>query len=90
MNENENKISYFTLDYEYQHTGGKRDLATPNIDKVNVITIRQTSELIQQISIYSNGFILYIEQSAGKIIWRTNRPIYQIGDGKFSIEDPEQ
>lgn len=86
----ENKVSLFPLSYEYTQTEGKISLATPNIDKLNVIEIRHTDELIQKVSVYSNGFILYSEQTAGKIIWRTNRPIYQIGDGKFSIENPEQ
>ncbi|WP_312399546.1 hypothetical protein [Leuconostoc lactis] len=90
MNENKDLFSYFDLDNEYQFGEGKIELDTPNTEKVNVININQTPEMIQGISLYSNGFIIYQETYADKIVWRTNRPIYQIGDGKFSIEDPEK
>lgn len=90
MSENKDAFSYFNLDNEYQFGEGKIELATPNNEKVNVININQTPEMIQDISLYSNGFIIYRETYADRIVWRTNRPIYQIGDGKFSIESPEQ
>ncbi|MCT3059071.1 hypothetical protein [Leuconostoc citreum] len=90
MSENEYMFSYFDLDNEYQLTEGKFELSTPNTTKVNVIKINQTPELEQTVSLYSGGFIIYKEQRANNIVFRTNRPIYQIGDGKFSIEDPEK
>ncbi|QOY98364.1 hypothetical protein IRM63_03650 [Leuconostoc citreum] len=90
MNESKDMFSYFYLDNEYQFTEGKSELVTPNTTKVNVININQTPEMTQTVSLYSGGFIIYQEQYADKIVWRTNRPIYQIGDGKFSIESPEQ
>lgn len=90
MSENKDVFSYFNLDNEYQIGQGKIELETPNTEKVNVIKINQTPELSQTVSIYSTGFILYQETYADRAIWRTNRPIYQIADGKFSIEDPEK
>ncbi|MFT9314004.1 hypothetical protein [Leuconostoc mesenteroides] len=90
MSENNNNVEHFNLNNEYHIGEGSMELATPNTEKLNVIKINQTPEVVQTILIYSTGFIWYREDYADRLIWRTNHPIYQIGDGKFSIEDPEK
>mgnify|MGYP004715943851 CR=1 FL=1 len=88
MSEDNDKFQHFNLNNQYHIGEGSTTLLTPNTDKVNVIKINQTPEVVQTLSIYSNGFIWYREDYANRSLWRTNRPIYQIGDGKFSIENP--
>ncbi|WP_273711994.1 hypothetical protein [Leuconostoc mesenteroides] len=78
------------LKYEYSIQSGTLHVATPGSKQLRDIFIEETPSLSRKISLYDNGLIIYFEQTSSKIALRTNRQLYQIGDGKFSIEDPEK
>ncbi|ADG39938.1 hypothetical protein LKI_01975 [Leuconostoc kimchii IMSNU 11154] len=86
MNEFEN----VHLEHEYSLESGTLHVDTPGSKHFKDIFIEETPSLLRKISLYDNGLIIYFEQTSSKIVLRTNRPLYQIGDGKFSIEDPEK
>jgi len=82
------------LKYEFRPPRGDVNIKTPFGDQFKFTDIKQifiehTDKIIKRLSIYPNGFVIYIEQTAFNVIMRTNWPIQQDRFGEFVVIEPK-
>ena len=76
------------LTHEYRHVIGEVKInANPggNFSEIKNIIIDQKLDLIRMLSIYPNGFIIYIEQTSIDSVFRTNYPLKENKDGSYDV-----
>lgn len=76
------------LSYEYRQVTGNFEILTPfvkDFSEIQNIIIEQKDSFIKQLSIYPQNFIVYIEQSAHDMVFRTNKPLRDNGDGTYDV-----
>jgi hypothetical protein len=77
------------LKYEYRLVTGEVSIDTSafvkDISEITKIIISKNDNLMETLSIYPRGFIIYFNQSSSDILVKTNYPLHQREDGKYEI-----